>query len=153
MSPLSDSRKELFDHVAGLTLPQCPHFALLGIIAFAQLELGNRHGAILAIALRLLVVGETATQDRQRGLDDGAMLASSFFAEVFGHGVHAFGRVLDAIDQIVRVFTLESLVERERLQAGEADEIGMLDLLGGDAVAAQQLRLDFGDLMQVEDDR
>ncbi|MFM0227608.1 hypothetical protein [Paraburkholderia dipogonis] len=29
----------------------------------------------------------------------------------------------------------------------------MLDLLGGDAVAAQQLRLDFGYLMQVEDDR
>ena len=61
------------------------------------------------------------------------MLASSFLAEGFGHGVHAFGRVLDAIDQIVCVFTLESLIEREGLQAGEADEIGMLDLLGSDA--------------------
>ena len=71
MSPLSDSRNELFDHVASLTLPQCPRFALLGIIAFTQLELGNLHGAILAIALRLLVVGETATQDCQLGLDDG----------------------------------------------------------------------------------
>lgn len=53
MSPLSDSRKELFDYVASLTLPQCPRFALIRIIAFTQLELGNLHGAILAIALRL----------------------------------------------------------------------------------------------------
>ncbi|MFT3792332.1 MAG: hypothetical protein QM741_14960 [Rudaea sp.] len=81
------------------------------------------------------------------------MLASSLVAEGLSHGVHALGRVLDAIDQVVRVFALEALVEREGLQAGEADEIGVLDLLGGDAVAAQQFRLDFGDLVQVENDR
>ncbi len=51
------------------------------------------------------------------------------------------------------ILALEALVECEGLQAGEADEIGVLDLLSGDAVAAQQLRLDFGDLMQIEDDR
>jgi hypothetical protein len=39
--PSSDSRKELFDHVASLPLPQSPRFTLLGFIAFAQLEFGN----------------------------------------------------------------------------------------------------------------
>ncbi|MCY1359921.1 hypothetical protein D9M69_465230 [compost metagenome] len=150
--PLFDPRKELFDYVAGLPLPQRPRFALLRFIAFAQLEFGNRHRAILAIAIGLIVARETAAQDRQRSLDDGAMFATSLVMEGFGYSVHAFGCVLDAINQIVRILALETLVEREGLQAGEADKAGMLDLLGSDAVATQQLGLDFGDLVQVEDD-
>jgi len=60
----SDSSKELFDHVAGLPLPQHPRLTLLWFIAFAQLELSDRHRAVLAIALGFLVACESAAQDR-----------------------------------------------------------------------------------------
>src|SRR3569623_3518776 len=60
--------------------------------------------------------------------------------------------MFNAIDQVVRGLARDALVERERLQAGEADQVGMLDLLRGDAVAAEQFGLDLGDLVKVEDD-
>jgi hypothetical protein len=87
---------------------------LLRLVALAQLELGDRYGAILAVAFSLLVVRETAAQDRQRRLDDRAVLAAALLAEGLGHGVHSLGCVLDAIDQVVRILAFEALVERER---------------------------------------
>jgi hypothetical protein len=58
--------------------------------------------------------------------------------------------MLDAIDQVMGVLALEALVEREGLQAGEADDVRMLDAFGGHAVLAQQLRADLCDLMQAK---
>ena len=34
--------------------------------------------------------------------------------------------MLDAVDQVVRIPALEPLVKRERLQAGEADKVGVM---------------------------
>ena len=62
---LSDSSEELFNHVAGLPLPQQPHLTLLWFIALAQLELGDRHRTVLAIAFAFLAACEAAVQDCQ----------------------------------------------------------------------------------------
>ncbi|HEX7934822.1 MAG TPA: hypothetical protein VF573_17350 [Paraburkholderia sp.] len=72
LHPLSDPRKDLFDHVANLSLPQCLRFALLRFIAFAQLKFGDR--AIFAIAFNFPVASETAAQNCQRRHDDGTVL-------------------------------------------------------------------------------
>lgn len=61
--------------------------------------------------------------------------------------------MLNAIDQIVRILALKALIEREGLQAGEADQIGVFDLLDGDPIATQQFGMDFDNLVQVENDR
>jgi hypothetical protein len=74
-------------------------------------------------------------------------------AEVLGHGIYSIRRVLDATDEVVCILTLETLIEREGLQAGKADEVRVLDLFGRDAVAAQQFCLNLADLMQIENDR
>ena len=52
----------------------------------------------------------------------------------------------------MRILALETLIKCERLQAREADQVGVLDLLGRDAIAAKQFCLDLGDLVKVEDD-
>ena len=78
------------------------------------------------------------------------MLASTFFAEHVSYGVHAFVRVLDAIDQIVRVLAFEALIERERLEAGKADQVGMLDPFRRNSVATEEFSLNLGDLVKVK---
>jgi hypothetical protein len=81
------------------------------------------------------------------------MLASERSAEGRYDGVRPVRRVLDAVDQVVGVLAFEALVEREGLQAREADDVGVLDALGRHPVFAEQLGADLGDLVQVEDDR
>lgn len=149
---LSDSGKELFDHVAGLPLPQCPRLTLLWLVAFAQLELGDRHRTVFAIAFGFRVAREAAAQDRQRGLDDGSVLAVALLVESRSHGVQSFGCVFNAIDQIVCVLAFKALIEGERLQAGKADQVGMLDLFRCDSVAAEEFCLNLGDLVKVKND-
>ena len=61
--------------------------------------------------------------------------------------------MLDTVDQVVRILALESLIKCERLQAGEADEIGVPDDLGRNASATEKLGLNLSGLIQVEDDR
>ncbi|UUZ62914.1 hypothetical protein LP417_24250 [Polaromonas sp. P1-6] len=80
------------------------------------------------------------------------MLAAKLLAEGFGDRIQSLGRMFDAIDEIVSILAFVALVERERFQAGEADQIGVFDLLGRDAVVAQQLGLNLGNLVEVEDD-
>ena len=48
----------------------------------------------------------------------------------------------------MRILALETLIKCAR----EADQVGVLDLLGRDAIAAKQFCLDLGDLVKVEDD-
>ncbi len=80
------------------------------------------------------------------------MLTTLLCAKDFRDCIQSFGRMLDAIDQVVGILAFVALVEGKRLQAGKANQIGVLDLLGRDAVFTQQLSLNFGDLVQVEDD-
>ena len=51
------------------------------------------------------------------------------------------------------ILALEPLVERERLEAGEADQVGMFDFFGRNTIAAEQFGADFGHLMKVKHDR
>src|SRR3546814_8580157 len=44
-----DPGQQLLYHVTGLPLPQCPCFAQIWLVAFTELEPGDRYGAILAI--------------------------------------------------------------------------------------------------------
>ena len=55
-----------------------------------------------------------------------------------------------AVDQIVRVFAFETLIVCKGLQAGKADHVGMPDPFRCDAVVAEDLSLNLGDLMQVK---
>ena len=105
---------------------QC-RLTLLGLVAFAKFELGDRHRAILAIPLYFLVLRESVVQDCQGSLDHCAVLASQLFAECVGDHSQSLRRVLDAIDQVVRIFALETLIKSKRLQAGETDQIGVLN--------------------------
>lgn len=81
------------------------------------------------------------------------MRAVSLAAKGGNHAVHAFGRVLNAVEQIVRALSFEALVDREGFQTGEADEIGVPDPLNRDTVSAQQFSLNLGDIVQIEDTR
>lgn len=81
------------------------------------------------------------------------MLTCQCQAKSFGPGSKSFWRMLETIDQVVRILAFKTLVEREGLQAGEADEVGVLDFLGGDTVVAQQLSLNLGDLVQIKNTR
>lgn len=60
--------------------------------------------------------------------------------------------MLDAIDEIVRVLALEALVEGEGFQAGETRDVGVADLLGGDAVAIEEFSRDLANLIVIEHD-
>lgn len=99
----ADSSKKLLDQVADLPLPQCSRLAQLRLVTFTQLEFGDRYRTILTIALDLLVSSKTPAQDIQCSPDDSTMPAVALLAESLCCSVDAVGRVLDAVDQVVRI--------------------------------------------------
>jgi len=50
--------------------------------------------------------------------------------------------MLDAIDQIMRVFAFHSPLESHRFQANEADDVRVANCFRRDAIAAEQFRSD-----------
>jgi len=56
-----------------------------------------------------------------------AVLTCHFLAKGIGDGSGSLGCVFDAIDQVVRILALETVIERKRLQAREADQVGVLE--------------------------
>lgn len=146
------SREKSFGHVADLPLAQRSRFAPLWFVAFAQLELCYRDRSILAVSLGLSSLREAGAEYGERVLHDIAVLSVTLLSKYLRYRIGTFWRVFEAVDQIVSIFALEALVKRKRLQAGEADQVCMLDPLDCDAIASQQFRFDLDDLMQVEDD-
>ena len=59
------------------------------------------------------------------------MRAGQRMAEGCDDDAEPVGGMFDAIDQVMGVLALEALVEREGLQASEADDVRMLDAFGG----------------------
>ena len=80
------------------------------------------------------------------------MLAGALLVESRSHGVQTFRCMLNAIDQIVRVLAFEALIERERLEAGKADQVGMLDPFRRNSIATEEFSLNLGDLVKVKND-
>ena len=110
---LSNSFEQLLDHIAGLPLPQHPRLAQILLVAFAQLKFSDRDWAIFAITLRLIISRKTAAQDCQTSLDDGTMFTAAFVTKCLGYCLYTFGGMLDAINKVMRIFTLEALIECE----------------------------------------
>ena len=144
---LPDRVEELLDYFVRLTLTQQSSLPLLKFVALSQLEPGHRNGAVLTIALDLVVPHEALPEHVQRQLNHVAVLAVACLAEGPGDCVQALRRVLDAIDQVVSVLAFEALVERYRLQACEAHQVGVPDLFRCHTVAVEELGLDLGNFV------
>jgi hypothetical protein len=112
----------------------------------AQLEFGHRDRSIPAISLGLARLCEAGVQDGKRVFHHVTMLAFAFLAKYLRNRLDTFGCMFQAINQVMGILALEALVERKHLQAGEANQVGMLDPFDGDAVTSQQFCLDLGDL-------
>ena len=80
------------------------------------------------------------------------MSALQGLAEHVRGAVETLPRVLNAIDQVMRVFSLETLIERESLQASETHQIGVFHHFDGDSPTAKEFCLNFRDLVHFEDD-
>jgi hypothetical protein len=126
--PLPDAGEQPVDEITGLALPEHPGLAQFGLRPFTKLELGHRNRPVLAVALGRLVIGESAPQeDIESFPDDRRMRAGQRMAKGCDDGAEPVWGMLDAIDQVMGVLALEALVEREGLQAGEADDVRVLD--------------------------
>jgi hypothetical protein len=66
-----------------------PRLPLLRLVAFAQLALGDRYRAMIAVAFDFIVSGQAVAQDRQRRLNDGTMLGTTLVAKGLGHRIMA----------------------------------------------------------------
>ena len=138
----TDSRQELLDRAACLTLTQRSRLAPLRFYTLSQLELGDRNRAVLAVALGLVVLHEARAEDRQRRFDYVPVLTDACAAEVLGHGVEVrrtnifcSGNIhvsfpIGAGD-IRRVVSSPGLGDRSDVEV-EADDVAFLD----DVVAA-----------------
>ena len=147
---LPDAGEQSVDQRTGLTLPERPGLAELGLRPFSNLEFGYRNRSVLAVTLASFIIGKPAPEDIEPFPDNGRMHAGQCMAKSRDNRAEPIRGMLDAIDEVMGVLSLEALVEREGLQAGETDDVRMLDAFGGHPVLAQKLRLDLCDLMQVE---
>jgi hypothetical protein len=58
---------------------------------------------------------------------------------------------LKATDNIVGIFRFMPLIERKRLEAGKADDVGVANILDRNAFLPEQLGADFLHLVVIED--
>jgi hypothetical protein len=78
------------------------------------------------------------------------VLARSGCLNCLGYCLQPAVRMFDAIDEIVRVFVFVPLIERERFETSETDNIGVADRLGRHAVFAEQFCADLLGFMMIE---
>jgi len=97
--------------------------AVLAIFCIAQFEVSHHGRPILAVGLRLFVSGEMLSKKLNTGPDDLCMLAAQLVTERLRCSLPAAWAMLDAINQVMRVFSLCAMVKRQRLEAYEADDV------------------------------
>jgi hypothetical protein len=136
--PLPDAGEQPVDEITGLALMEHPGLAEFRLRPFTKLELGHRIRPALAVALGRMVIGESALNDMESFPDDRRMRAGQHIAKGCDDGAEPGWGMLDAIEQ-KGVRALEALAEREGPQASEADDVRMLDALGGCVVQAMRL--------------
>ena len=136
-----DGLKQPHYHITSLAPTQSTGLAKVGV--FTHLELCDRYGAVLLIAFCEAVIGKMLYQNRQNILNDGCMLSRPRGLKRFSRCFKATVSVFYAVNKIMRVFILVPLVKRIGLQTREADDVGMPNGIGRNAIFPEQFRTDF----------
>ena len=138
------------DDLRRISLPQCSLFA--DVVTVAKFELRHCDWAVLEISFRISIGSEAVAQEGQRMADYILVLAGKRISESNNEGISLLRNVFQAIDEVVRIFALLTVIVGYGLEAGEAYDVRVPNGLSRLTVSADQLRCDFGGVIEIKND-